>query len=307
MKNLNQYLLYFLLFFYGGVSAQTAVITDDPDYTTGQSSSVLDLKSTSKGLLVPRMDSSQRVSISSPAAGLLVYQTDKEKGFYYYSGTAWVNLLNSSSPGQWITSGDSVRYYKGNAANNSTFEADGTMQMNGTATVWDDLRVPVSATNKAGSTPTIGVFIGNTQIYYFMDNATNELFFEVQMHHSWKTGSTIYPHVHWIPYTNGSSEQKVQWSLEYTWVDINGVFSTTTTITGDTPTSNPTSLVAKTHYLTQLGTGISGSGITGVSSMLVCRLFRVGPTDTYTDKAGLLEFDFHYEVNTIGSRQEFIK
>jgi hypothetical protein len=45
--------------------------------------------------------------------------------------------------------------------------------------------------------------------------------------------------------------------------------------------------------------------------MLVCRLFRdaagVGGTDDYDDDAGLLEIDFHYEIDTIGSRTETAK
>ena len=58
--------------------------------TTPDASSILDLTSTSKGLLAPRMTSAQRTAIASPATGLLVYQTDGTTGFYYYSGAAWV-------------------------------------------------------------------------------------------------------------------------------------------------------------------------------------------------------------------------
>lgn len=78
--------------------AQTVVITDDSTYVTGQSSAVLDLKSTSKGLLPPRVTAAQKAAISSPATGLVVYQTDDITGFYYYNGSAWTNLkLNSDS------------------------------------------------------------------------------------------------------------------------------------------------------------------------------------------------------------------
>ena len=59
--------------------------------TTPDNSAQLDLSSTGKGLLIPRMNKVQRNAIASPATGLLVYQTDSTPGFYYYSGT-WALL-----------------------------------------------------------------------------------------------------------------------------------------------------------------------------------------------------------------------
>lgn len=52
------------------------------------SSAILELESTSKGLLLPRMTAAQRNAISSPAAGLNVYNTDSSKP-NYYNGTLW--------------------------------------------------------------------------------------------------------------------------------------------------------------------------------------------------------------------------
>lgn len=54
------------------------------------SHSMLDVVSTTKGALLPRMSQSNRTGISSPPAGLIVYQTDATAGFYYYTGSAWV-------------------------------------------------------------------------------------------------------------------------------------------------------------------------------------------------------------------------
>jgi hypothetical protein len=58
--------------------------------TTPQASSMLEIKSTTKGLLIPRMTKTQRDSIASPATGLLIYQTNSTPGFYVFNGTAWV-------------------------------------------------------------------------------------------------------------------------------------------------------------------------------------------------------------------------
>jgi len=96
-----------------GILAQTFVVTDDGAYTTGQASSVLDVKSTSKGLLAPRMTALQRSAIAAPAAGLLVYQTDGSSGYYYYNGAAWTSFA-SGSGSQWTTSGSNIYYSLGN-------------------------------------------------------------------------------------------------------------------------------------------------------------------------------------------------
>ncbi|MFT3937001.1 MAG: hypothetical protein QM726_25470 [Chitinophagaceae bacterium] len=96
------------LIVYGRLSAQSVVVTDDNTYVTGQASSVLDVKSTSKGFLAPRMTATQRAAITSPAEGLLVYQTDGIKGFYYYTASAW-SILNP-----WITSGNNIYNPGGN-------------------------------------------------------------------------------------------------------------------------------------------------------------------------------------------------
>ena len=64
-------------------------------------SALLDLKSDSKGLLIPRLTMAQRTTIASPAKGLLVYQTEVPEGFYYNTGTpaspSWI-LLGAQGP-----------------------------------------------------------------------------------------------------------------------------------------------------------------------------------------------------------------
>lgn len=69
------------------VTAQVGIGTTNPD-----PSSVLDIGSTNSGLLIPRMTQSQRLAISSPANGLLVYQTNTDSGFWYFKDNLWVYL-----------------------------------------------------------------------------------------------------------------------------------------------------------------------------------------------------------------------
>lgn len=97
--------------------------------TAANSSAMLDVSSTTQGVLVPRMTSAQRLLISTPATGLIVYQTDGTPGLYcnygspatanwqligpvtaainagdmaYWNGTSWVQLPAGTS-GQTLT------------------------------------------------------------------------------------------------------------------------------------------------------------------------------------------------------------
>lgn len=76
--------------------AQTGSVAVNTDGSTADNSALLDVKSTTQGILVPRMNAQQRGLIGNPAPGLLVYQTDGTPGFYFYNGTAWSSL---STPG----------------------------------------------------------------------------------------------------------------------------------------------------------------------------------------------------------------
>jgi hypothetical protein len=90
MKNFFSFLLLSISL---TTSAQVGIGT-----TTPNTSAQLDLSSTSRGLLAPRMTSAQRSAITTPATGLLVFQTDGTAGFYFYTGSAWTQLNAGINP-----------------------------------------------------------------------------------------------------------------------------------------------------------------------------------------------------------------
>lgn len=78
-------LLIAALFSSAGLFAQTNVAINATG-VAAHPSAILDVSSTSSGLLVPRMTSAERDAIASPAEGLIIYQTDNGAGFWYYDG-----------------------------------------------------------------------------------------------------------------------------------------------------------------------------------------------------------------------------
>jgi hypothetical protein len=59
-------------------------------------SAAFEVDSTTKGLLLPRMTKTQRDAIGSPAAGLMVYQTDNTPGLRVYNGTSWMRFTETA-------------------------------------------------------------------------------------------------------------------------------------------------------------------------------------------------------------------
>lgn len=92
MKNFLTYLILFALTISGNVLfAQVGLGTLTPD-----PSSELDVNSTTRGMLTPRMTQAQRNAITAPAEGLLIYQTDQAPGFYFRQGVQWIK--SSTAP-----------------------------------------------------------------------------------------------------------------------------------------------------------------------------------------------------------------
>jgi hypothetical protein len=77
------------------------------------SSALLDITSTNKGLLIPRMTSAERNAIAAPVKGLIVYDSTTNN-FSFYNGSAWTDL-NSSSGSNWSILGNNI--YNSNTGN----------------------------------------------------------------------------------------------------------------------------------------------------------------------------------------------
>jgi hypothetical protein len=81
--------------------------------TSPSPSAQLDVSSTSKGLLIPRMTSAQRIAIATPANGLMVYETTTNS-FWFYNSSVW-NQIGTGGASPWTISGANI--YNSNTGN----------------------------------------------------------------------------------------------------------------------------------------------------------------------------------------------
>ena len=170
-------------------------------------------------------------------------------------------------------------------------------------TVWDDLRTPIS-TAKAipGKEPKEVAYKGGI-VYEFEDGRDEGCAFNVQLPHDYKEGSDIEFHIHMLIRTSGAGigAENVKWDFTHSWSNIGDAQPTETTVPATIDVQNDTE---DTHYLKEITATITGTG-KKISSMLICSLTRdVSVANNYTDDVLVMEVDFHYQIDTIGSRQE---
>ena len=160
--------------------AQVGINTNTPD-----ASSVLDIESTAGGILIPRLTETQRDAISSPATGLMIYQTDQTTGFYFYNGTAWTRIEGVAGPQgeqgplgpqgpQGVAGADGVDGADGNGILSTTDNNDGTFTLTYTdgstfttsdfTTNISDLEAAISYV--AAEALSIGDFVGGGVVFW---------------------------------------------------------------------------------------------------------------------------------------------
>jgi len=89
-------------------------------------SAIAQIDSTTKGFLPPRMTNAQRAAISSPAIGLIVYQTDSVEGTYEYTSSGWRIINTGGSVSGSGTTNNLPKWTSSTALGNSIIDDDGT-------------------------------------------------------------------------------------------------------------------------------------------------------------------------------------
>ncbi len=214
----------------------------------------------------------------------------------YYDGINYNTVTDAVAASDWLI----------NCGTNKTVEL--------IESVWDDLQLVSGAFQFLGSTdPSIqpwqpGGAGATFLIYKFQKN--DEAFGSLQMKHTYNEGTDIYFHIHWTPADRGIAEigNYVGWKADYTIANVNGVFP----VSGTVDLSDIVTGVDDKNEVTG-SVSVPGSGL-NISFITMVRIYRsdTGADDTWAgvtaaQSPGLLEFDIHFEINTIGSRQPFAK
>ena len=175
------------------------------------------------------------------------------------------------------------------------------------ATYWTDVRFPASEAGLGGSNaPDVEASLG----YDLFDNVQDEeVFFQVQLPHSYVLGTEIEAHVHWAKSTSAGGD--VCWRVDYECKDIGETFAnslgTTISLTYEVDDAD----TAYLHAIADLTMG--DPGFSGVSGMCIMRLWRdvsgdgASCADDYAADAILYEFDIHYQFDQPGSVSEWLK
>ena len=128
---------------------------------------------------------------------------------------------------------------------------------------------------------------------------TEAIYITVQLPHSWKEGTTIFPHVH----VRQSANQQAVFKADYLWYNVGDTIPTV----WQTYTMNEYAMEYVSGSISQIikgASGISGVG-KGISSILKIKLYR--DDNVYTGDMLADQFDIHIEIDAFGSLTQYEK
>lgn len=249
-------------------------------------------------------------------AGEIGFETDTGKLKIGDGSTAWTSLsyIRPSGAGTNYTSWDST----------------GHQTMAGTARPWRDALTDALSLQQNGA----GISRNATESTVdFAHNATwnatftlaDAMYLNVQLNHDRDHASLIYPHIHWFQAANYSPN----WLLEYRWQkNGGGTAGTLTKVTSWTELAcnnlafNWSTKTGGSGTLHQISysAGISPPTGSDISDIIQFRIYRdtTGASTTYTGvtcpyntggnrTAAVMAFDCHFQINSLGSTDEYTK
>jgi len=196
-----------------------------------------------------------------------------------------------------------------NGTNGLTVESDGTIKFDGTATVFDDMFADITKVKVQGT----GLTSNEAELTIDFSVAAQLDDYAIvvyQMSHKWKGGSPINPHFHWVQASNSVPNFLIQ----YRW-QKNGQSKTTAWTNHKCNTSN--AFIYSSGSLNQItfGADIISPANYGISDVIQVRILRDTQNasgvftglDPYSGTVAISSVDFHFEIDTEGSRTEYGK
>lgn len=180
--------------------------------------------------------------------------------------------------------------------NYTEIETDGTLVFVGDATVWEDANIDLSPLQSGGSAPGF-TNVASTGIRCRSFAVNEEVDGSLEIPHSYKLGSNMTAHIHFITETAPTGTDHVKWQLKYAIVNKDGIVSSSATIdTGDIAVDTQNK-----RYDANFTTLITNDALGG---QLIFNLKRIAAAgDAYAGELQTLTFGFHYESDMGGSHQ----
>jgi len=193
----------------------------------------------------------------------------------------------------------------GTGDNYTETQDDGSIIRYGNATTWDDLVGSLISRRLTSVSGRLDYdFDENAIVMQNNGDPTNNadrLIFNYQKPHKAKQNSEFRLHIHWEQDTTN----KIEWQIDYR-IQINNELKTTawTTTTANSDDNNVFTYPGTGTFIQITNLAVIDLSAASLSSTIQFRLTR---TDTTTGNILAVFVDAHYEIDSDGSRQEFIK
>lgn len=166
--------------------------------------------------------------------------------------------------------------------------------------VWDDIVVPIGNLRGGATPPSFLAFLNGVYAVCFQDANSDIVYGSFEIPHDYKEGTALDPHLHWSPSTTNTGN--CVFTFEYTIANMNDTFGATNTSISFTQAGSGT---AFKHQYVDGSSTISGNGLK-IGAIVLFALSRPAG-DGFTGDAYLHSFGIHYQIDTLGSRQEGVK
>jgi len=196
------------------------------------------------------------------------------------------------------------KLYIGSGANRVSIDTDGSLMLEGDATVWEDVTFPMTAERLDSTAGTLNYNYDEATITMGgggdISASSDTLMFVCQIPHKIKLDSVADLHIHW----EQPADQAYTFDVEYR-IQSNGSAKTTawTAISNIGMTNNVFPYTSGTLIQITDLVDIDLTGI-GISDLIQVKLTR---SDATAGNIEAIAVDFHFEIDSLGSRQEYVK
>lgn len=165
MKFNLKYMSLIVLFFLSAVLLNAQNVSFNTDGSAPDNSAMLDVSDTTRGVLIPRLTIIQRNAITSPATGLLIFQTDSDSGFYFNQGIPatpnWLRLKTSEDTAIWNRNDTNI-YFNDGFVGIGTDSAQGLLHLYGRGSLGAGSRLVFGDDYHYKSSMGLNTFIGES-------------------------------------------------------------------------------------------------------------------------------------------------